>query len=129
MFQKNEIEVEIKHLNQRLQSLTSHISKIEPVFRNLERIDQICKEQNIQGYLGRLVDFIECDQEALVPCVDIAASKKLMAIVVDNVETAKIILEINKKLKGGIINIYPLEDIEDLKKPLKEVPQNVKSML
>ena len=35
----------------------------------------------------------------------------------------------NRKIKGGVINIYPLEDLPDLRKPLKQVPPNVKSML
>lgn len=52
-----------------------------------------------------------------------------MSIIVDTLETAQLVLEINKKIKGQVINIYPLENISDLKKPLKNVPSNVKSML
>jgi chromosome segregation ATPase len=47
-----------------------------------------------------------------MPCVDIAAKSKLFSIIVDTLETANEVLKINKEIKGGVINIYPLETIE-----------------
>jgi len=64
-----------------------------------------------------------------MPCVDIAAKSKLFSIVVDSLETAKQVLEINKQIKGGVVNIYPLETMEQIKKPIKSAPANVKSLL
>lgn len=64
------------------------MEKIEPVFNVLERIDQKCKELNIEGYKGRFIDFIKCKSDMLKPCIDIAAKQKLMAIIVDTLETA-----------------------------------------
>jgi len=64
-----------------------------------------------------------------MPCVDIAAKSKLFSIIVDNFETAKQVLEINKAIKGGVINIYPLETLESMNRPVRNTPANVKSML
>ena len=52
-----------------------------------------------------------------MPCVDIAAKSKLFSIIVDTVETAKKVLDINNEIKGGVINIYPLETLHQVKKP------------
>ena len=38
-------------------------------------------------------------------------------------------LQINKEIKGGVVNIYPLETIEQMRKPLKAIPSGVKSMM
>lgn len=47
----------------------------------------------------------------------------------DTLETAKKVLQINKDIKGGVVNIYPLETLEQMRKPLRPVPSGVKSML
>ena len=62
-----------------------------------------------------------------MPCIDLAAKSKLFSIVVDTLETAKQVLDINKSIKGGVINIYPLETLENRNIP--KVPQGVKSMM
>lgn len=64
-----------------------------------------------------------------MPCVDIAAKSKLFSLVVDTMETAKRILEINEQIKGGVINIYPLETMDQVAKPMKQIPAYSKSML
>lgn len=62
-------------------------------------------------------------------CVDVAAKSKLFAVVVDDLETARVVLQMNKEMKGGVISIYPLETLDQMKKATKQVPQGVKSML
>lgn len=64
-----------------------------------------------------------------MPCVDIAAKSKLFSIIVDTLETANEVLKINKEIKGGVINIYPLETIEQLGRERKQIPQGLKSMM
>jgi chromosome segregation ATPase len=63
-----------------------------------------------------------------MPCIDLAAKSKLFSIIVDTLETAKQVLEINKSIKGGVINIYPLESLTQ-SKVLPQVPTGVKSMM
>lgn len=45
--------------------------------------------------------------------VDIIAKQKLFAIVVDTTDTAQKILQINKEIKGGVINIFPIETMDE----------------
>ena len=55
-----------------------------------------------------------------MPCIDLAAKSKLFSIVVDTLETAKQVLDINKSIRGGVINIYPLETLD--KKQMPTIP-------
>ena len=60
-----------------------------------------------------MLDFLEIDQR-FAACVDLAAKGKLFSIIVDDLETAKQVLEINNQIKGGVINIYPLSIVEQM---------------
>jgi chromosome segregation ATPase len=61
---------------------------------------------------GLFIDFIECPT-SLWACLDLVSKGNLFAIVVDDLETAKAVLEINKEIKGGVINIFPLSLTEN----------------
>lgn len=76
-----------------------------------------------------LVDYLNCSSESFQPCVDIAAKSKLFSVIVDSLETAKQVLEINQQIRGGVISIYPLETMEEMKRPTKTAPEGTKSML
>ena len=128
IFQRNELEHEVKIHQNRISGFTKQIEKVEPIFGVLQRIEQMAKAQNISGFRGLLIDHLICKSESFMSCVDVAAKSKLFAIVVDDMETAKRILEINKSIKGGMIQIYPLETLE-MRKPAKRIPDGVKSML
>jgi len=119
----------MKVKKQRIATYAKQIEKIEPIFGALQRIDHKCREQGLAGYHGLLIDYLQCSSESFMPCVDIAAKSKLFSVVVDSLETAKQVLEINKQFKGGVINIYPLETMEQMKRPARSVPATAKSML
>jgi chromosome segregation ATPase len=127
IFQQNELELEIKGKQKRIGGFTKQIEKVEPMFGTLQRIEQKCVEQNLVGYKGLLIDFISCKSENLMPCIDLAAKSKLFSIIVDTLETAKQVLDINKSIKGGVINIFPLETLTS--KPMPQIPAGVKSMM
>lgn len=63
--------------------------------------------------MGFLIDFIDFDQK-LSSIVDLAAKSKLFSVIVDDLNTAKEILSINKQIKGGVINMYPLSIMDQL---------------
>ena len=44
--------------------------------------------------------------------VDIAAKSKLFSVLVDDLETAQQILQINKEIKGGVIKIFTFETLD-----------------
>jgi chromosome segregation ATPase len=58
-------------------------------------------------FKGILLDYIECLPE-ITPCIDLTAKSKLFSIIVENLEDAKTLLELNKEIRGGVINIFPL---------------------
>ena len=114
IFQRSEYEQELKAKQARVQAYCRQIEKSEPVFGALERVDKRCREQGVSGYRGRFIDYLVYNGkgDSLMPCVDIAAKSKLMAVIVDDLETAKQVLQINKEIKGGVINIFPLETLD-----------------
>lgn len=58
---------------------------------------------------GCLVDLVEMKgQQLLNYAVDLACGAKLFSLVVEDEETANKVVEINKDIKGGKINVYPL---------------------
>ncbi len=58
----------------------------------------------------------------MLQCLDLAGKAKLFSIIVDNLDTAKKLLEINKEIKGGVINIYPLSTVDQLSKKQVSYP-------
>lgn len=124
---QHELEHELKNYNLKIGQFASQIEKVEPIYGTLQRIETKCKEEGIKGYKGLLIDFIQCQSENFMPCVDIAAKSKLFSIIVDSFETAKTILDINKKINGGVITIYSLDD--NFPKEARQIPQGCKSMM
>lgn len=117
MFQKNEHEVEVRALKTKHNVEVDSLEKLEPAYSTVKRLKSLLIERKVEGFLGLLIDFIDCEP-GFNACVDIAAKSKLFSIIVTNLETAKAILKINDEIKGGVINIYPLSELENL--PLKE---------
>ena len=72
----------------------------------------MAQQKGISGVRGLLIDFIELTQPQFNAIVDIAGKRKLFSLVVDTYKTAEDILKLNKEIKGGVIDIYPLESIE-----------------
>lgn len=112
MFEHNEDQQSIKALQTKLQSYHSIIDKVDPIYCTLRRIAAKAKEQKISGFKGFIADYFSCDKTYALP-VDIIAKQKLFAIVVDTTDTAQKILQINKEIKGGVINIFPIETMDE----------------
>ena len=111
---QNELEREISNMEKRKLTYTKQLEKFEPVFSTVYRIDKICRERGIQGYHGLFLHHIKCTNESMLQCVDLAAKSQLFSIIVDKFETAKEILDINKSIRGTVINIYPLESMDQV---------------
>jgi len=58
------------------------------------------------------MDFIECTNAQFNAVVDIAAKQKLFCAIVNDLASAQELLQLNKEVKGGVINIYPLETLD-----------------
>lgn len=72
----------------RLEQSFAQLDKLEPIYATLRRIESIAKEQEIKGYRGLLIDFVECKFPQFHQIVDIVAKSKLFSILVDDLDTA-----------------------------------------
>mmetsp|Transcript_11976 Transcript_11976/g.11853 ORF Transcript_11976/g.11853 Transcript_11976/m.11853 type:complete len:151 (-) Transcript_11976:1635-2087(-) len=66
------------------------------------------------GFRGFMIDFLECPSQ-LQACLDLAGKNKLFSVVVDDLETAKRVLQLNSQIKGSVINIFPLSLVKEEK--------------
>jgi len=62
----------------------------------LRRIEAACKEQNIIGFRGLLIDQIDLTEARFNAVVDIAGKAKLFSLIVDDLATAQKVLDLNK---------------------------------
>ena len=76
------------------------------LFSTLEKLKVEC--QNMPGFYGLLIDLLTIHSK-FQTCADIIGQAKVFSVIVNNFETAQKVLEINNKIGGDKINIYPLE--------------------
>ena len=69
------------------------------------------KNLKIPGLYGLVLDLIDTNPKVR-NAIDLILKDRLYTIIADSMETAKKILEENKKLNGPVINIIPLDFIE-----------------
>lgn len=82
------------------------------LFSTLEKLKSECK--NLEGFYGLLIDLITIPPK-FQTSTDIISKTKVFSVVVDNFNTAKKVLDINSKIGGDRINIYPLDWVRDMK--------------
>ena len=68
------------------------------------------KQQKVKGFYGILLDLVEFPDHIRLGLNQVGLGN-LFTIIVDTFETADKIIQINKDLKLGKINIYPLEGV------------------
>ena len=62
--------------------------------------------------------------------IDIAGRQKLFCAIVDSLGDAQELLKLNKEVKGGVINIYPLATLDQVElKAVPEIPSEARSLL
>lgn len=93
---KKDAEVNIKSIN-----LSSY----------LKLLDEVNKRQIPKVY-GLLIDLLDIDEVFHIACNTLLLPK-LFTIVVEDFATGQILIDLNQSLKGGKINIYPLEWIDN----------------
>ena len=113
MFTLNEIELQAGACQTKLNSLYQQIDKVEPVYLTLRRLQKLANDQNSNCFQGLLIDYINCPPQ-FYDALDIAAKQKLFSVIVNEMKDAEELLNLNKQIKGGVINIYPLEIMDQL---------------
>jgi structural maintenance of chromosome 3 (chondroitin sulfate proteoglycan 6) len=110
---EHRLKTEIDNSSSRLSSAKFKLQSVLPrsFGLTLDKLDEACKE--LPGYYGVLLDLIIIPPK-FQTCADVATKLKAFAVVVDSFETAREVLDINNKLGGERISIYPLEWISDL---------------
>ena len=109
-------DIEINEISDDIQQITENMNKIKLSFPNFEAFNVINQILNmkIEGVYGILLDIFNIDKIAK-NAVDLILKDKLYSIICDSLETANQILEINRKLNGPVINIIPLDFINEEK--------------
>lgn len=93
---RKEAEVNIRSLN-----LSSYLNLLEEV-----------NKRQIPKVYGLLIDLIDINDALHIACNTLLLPK-LFTIVVEDFQTGQLLIDLNKELKGGKINIYPLEWVEE----------------
>ena len=106
------------------------MDRVEPAYATLRRLKEHVRTKNSTCLKGFFIDFIECTNPQVSAVVDIAAKQKLFCAIVDEMKDAQELLQMNKDIKGGVINIYTIETLNQVElKRLPEVPAEAKSLL
>jgi chromosome segregation ATPase len=73
----------------------------------LRKLLDVARERGIEGVHGLLIDLIKING-AMVLYFDIVLKAKIFAVVVENMDTAGALINLNKELGGGKILFFPL---------------------
>lgn len=83
------------------------------LYHTIKRLLLEIERANIKGFYGLLIDLISIEKN-FRPCADIIGKNALFGFVVDTIDTAEQILEINKQIHGSVITLYPLDMVDDM---------------
>ena len=119
MFNLNEIELRAEASQAKLTQVSQQLDRVEPMHSTLRRLRKLVKEKDSKCFKGLLIDYIDCPQQ-FYGVLDVTVKQKLFSVIVDEMKDAEELLNLNKQIKGAVINIYPLELSEML--PVKSQP-------
>ncbi|KAL4451014.1 hypothetical protein ABPG74_021336 [Tetrahymena malaccensis] len=112
----NDKKIELEDLNNQIKKRVDDIQKQlkSGLIQAIEQIEESIEKEGIQGYKGLLIDHLQFNS-ALTYAYDIAQKGKLFSLIVDNQNTASLIIDVVKKLKikTSNLNIIPLDWVED----------------
>ncbi len=104
------IDKEMMKIREKLAILKSSISpsRVNPA---IQLIDEVKRSGKVKGIYGRVIDLISFD-DSLAEAVEAAGGGRLSYIIVDDLETAKKVIELLKKSKMGRATFIPLRDVK-----------------
>ena len=106
MIDMNEFSDQMTQLKNQMEQLSINF----PNFETFKTVSTL-KNMRIQGLYGLVLDLIDANPKVR-NAIDLILKDRLYTIIVDTMETAKRILDENKKTNGPVINIIPLEFVE-----------------
>jgi structural maintenance of chromosome 3 (chondroitin sulfate proteoglycan 6) len=117
----DETESKILNSTQRLRILLPG-----SLFLTLEKLKQECS--HLDGFHGPLIDLITIPSK-FQGCADIAGRLQVFSIIVDNIEVARKVLDINSSIAGDQINIFCLDWMNEKPSKVREYPSGSDSIV
>ena len=105
--------IDINEYSDQMLQLKNQMEQLSINFPNFDNFKTVTalKKKNIPGFYGLVLDLIDANPKVR-NAIDLILKDRLYTIIADTMETAKKILDENKKLNGPVINIIPLDFIE-----------------
>ena len=105
--------IDINEFTDQMNQLKNQMEQLSINFPNFETFKTVSTLKNLKipGFYGLVLDLIDVNPKVR-NAIDLILKDRLYTIIVDTMETAKKILNENKKLNGPVINIIPLDFIE-----------------
>lgn len=121
----NEYTFEINENQKILKNFKENLDRKfkDSFFSTICRIKEILNDRNITGFHGLFIDMVQFDPKLRLG-VESIAKNKLYSLIVSDYETAKEISEINRQIKGSVLNIYPLNWTKELKNKPRNYPKS-----
>ncbi|XP_009342677.2 structural maintenance of chromosomes protein 3-like [Pyrus x bretschneideri] len=119
---ETELSAEIEKLRTEVEKAEKSLDHATPgdVRRGLNSVRKICREYNIHGVFGPIIELLDCD-EKFFTAVEVTAGNSLFHVVVENDEISTQIIRHLNSLKGGRVTFIPLNRV---KAPRVTYPQN-----
>ena len=111
----NELKKNYLENNEISSKIDLNKDKINSVRANMlysDTYSSVCNilNQNIEGVYGCVLDYLNLDNSQYNKAIEQIGKQKLLSIICDSSEIAMKILNFNKEMKGGVIQIIPLDD-------------------
>ncbi|XP_039066141.1 structural maintenance of chromosomes protein 3-like [Hibiscus syriacus] len=119
---ENKLSAEIDKLKSEVEKAEKSLDHATPgdVRRGLNSIRKICREYNIGGVFGPIIELLNCD-EKFFTAVEVTAGNSLFHVVVETDEISTQIIRHLNSLKGGRVTFIPLNRV---KAPHVSYPQS-----
>ncbi|TKY53861.1 Structural maintenance of chromosomes protein 3 [Spatholobus suberectus] len=110
---ENELTAEIDKLRAEVEKAEKSLDHAIPVDvrRGLDSVKKICREYNISGVHGLIIELLNCD-EKLFTAVEVTAGNSLFHVVVENDDKSTQIIEHLNARKGGRVTFIPLNRVK-----------------
>ncbi|KAK9926388.1 hypothetical protein M0R45_023621 [Rubus argutus] len=119
---ETELSAEIEKLRTEVEKAEKSLDHATPgdVRRGLNSVRKICREYNIPGVFGPIIELLDCE-EKFFTAVEVTAGNSLFHVVVENDEISTQIIRHLNSSKGGRVTFIPLNRV---RAPRVTYPQN-----
>ncbi|XP_062171710.1 structural maintenance of chromosomes protein 3 [Alnus glutinosa] len=109
---ESKLSAEIDKLRTEVEKAEKSLDNATPgdVRRGLKTVKYICKEYDVRGVFGPIIELLDCD-ERFFTAVEVTAGNSLFHVVVENDEISTKIIKHLNSLKGGRVTFIPLNRV------------------